>query len=309
MLTTSSVQKKHLIVVGGPTAVGKTDLAIDLANYWGTEILSADSRQIYKELNIGTAKPTAAQLAKVKHHFINELSITTIFTAADFESQSLARLSELFTKHQVVICTGGTGLYIRALVSGFDHIPSVDANILVKLQHDLDNLGLAVLARELRQADPVYAEQADLHNPHRVMRALSVCRQTNNPFSFYLSGQQKTRDFKITLVCLMRDREELYSKIEMRVDDMMRQGLEEEARSLLPYKHEQALQTVGYKELFDFFDGKIQRERAVELIKQNSRRYAKRQLTWFRNQGEWNFVDVKDANSKDYIIKLIGDDL
>ena len=294
---------RQLFILTGPTAVGKTEVAIELAQYFETEIVSADSRQIYRELSIGTAKPTLAELAQIKHHFIDEISVETNFTAADFERQAIARLESLFVKHPIVVCAGGTGLYLRALIEGFDEIPEVPSQLAQHLEKERRDNGLEALVAELKSLDPIAVSTLDTQNPHRVLRALAVCRHTGKRFSDFQTGQPKTRNFKIIQVCLTRDREELYGRINKRVDQMVEAGLEEEARSVETYQSNRALQTVGYKEFFSYFAGEYDRDRAIELIKQNSRRYAKRQMTWFRNQGTWNQFE---ADEPDLMKKLIG---
>lgn len=295
-------EEKKLIVIGGPTAVGKTDFAIEIARRLQTEIISADSRQVYKELSIGTAKPEKNLLDEIRHHFIDEISIEQLFTAADYEKQALERLTLLFESHDVVVCAGGTGLYFKALLEGFDDIPNVDHQVTMVLQKELETRGLDVLAHELRNHDPEYSAKADLANPHRVIRALSVIRQTGKPFSFYLTGEKKKRSFSTMKFYLSENRVILYDRINQRVDKMLRMGLEDEVRGLMPYRSHMALKTVGYRELFEYFDGNITYDKAVDLIKQNSRRYAKRQMTWFRNQGSWKIVEPDD---KDQILNSL----
>ena len=306
MMWQNEKKRKTLVILAGPTAVGKTELAIRLAQRLETDIISADSRQIYNELSLGTAKPTDVQLRTVKHHFINELSIEKKFTTADFERQAIKRLDNLFEQHSTVICAGGTGLYLKALVDGLDDVPDVPSEMVEELENEFRQHGITPLVIELSRLDPDYVAKADMSNPHRVLRALAVCRSTNTPFSSFLSGTAKSRAFQSIKICLTRDRTDLYDRINRRVDQMMDDGLEEEARMLVPFRHHQALQTVGYRELFDFFDGTQDRLRAIELIKQNSRRYAKRQMTWFRNQGKWEHFEAEKKGLMEQLLNLIS---
>lgn len=295
-----------LILIGGPTAVGKTSVSLDLAKVWDTEIISADSRQIYREMSIGTAKPEKEVLNSVRHHFIDEKSLVDQFTAADFEREAMNRLRSVFEYHNICIVTGGTGLYFKALTEGFDDIPRVPAEVINTLNAKLEVKGLDALVVELQSRDPEYAAIADLHNPHRVMRALSVIRFTDKPFSSFLHGIPKKRPFDTLQFVLVDDRESLYERINARVDQMIETGLVDEVKGLIEYRNHRAMQTVGYSELFRYFDGEFGLDRAIELIKRNSRRYAKRQLTWFRNQGNWNQVRVDSEDPVDYI-KLFTD--
>lgn len=283
-----NLNAKYLIVIAGPTGVGKTSLTIQLAQEFDIEILNADSRQIYKEINIGTAKPSAQELAIVPHHFINHLSITESFTASDYEQQAISKLDELFTTKDVAILSGGTGLYIQAVLHGLDDIPDVDPEVLKQLNQEYASYGLVQLEEELKRVDPVYHAKIDAHNPHRIIRALSVYRSHLTPFSKYLTESAKKREFVPILIVLNRDRKELYERINRRVDDMMANGLLEEVRLLEEHKQLNSMKTVGYQEIFDHLDGKQTLETAVELIKRNSRRYAKRQLTWYRNRADWH---------------------
>lgn len=308
MVREQGVQKKQLVFIAGPTAVGKTALTVQLARHYQTEIVSADSRQIYREMTIGTAKPSMAERGGVLHHFINSSSIHDVFTAADYEREALDTVNTIFQKQDVAFVAGGTGLYMRALMNGFDIIPDVDEAISAAVENDYQQFGLAGLQQELRTKDPVYYAKVDTQNPHRLMRAIGVIRQYDRPFSSYLTQQAKARPFDTIPICLTRPRELLYDRINRRVDIMMDMGLLDEVRDLLTFRHLRPLQTVGYAELFDYLEGKHSLERAVELIKQNSRRYAKRQLTWFRNQGDWTFVDVQeDEQPAQKIIQLIED--
>ncbi|WP_045687271.1 tRNA (adenosine(37)-N6)-dimethylallyltransferase MiaA [Hymenobacter sp. AT01-02] len=272
-----------LLVVTGPTAVGKTDLCVRLAQHLHTEVVSADSRQFFRELTIGTAKPTLAEMQGVPHHFIDSHSIREEYNAGRFEQDALALLAELFQRHQVVLLTGGSGLYLQAVTEGFDDLPAAPPAVREQLQQELMAQGLHVLSQELERLDPVTYARIDRQNPQRVLRALEITRATGQPFSSF-HGTRKTteRPFRIVKIALTREREELYQRIDQRMDQMLAAGLEDEARRLYPFRHHNALQTVGYQELFSYFEGQYDYNEAVRLLKRNSRRYAKRQLTWLR---------------------------
>lgn len=278
---------KELIVIGGPTGVGKSQMAIKLAELLGTEIISADSRQVYQELNIGTAKPSQRDLQRVKHHLIDVLSITSRFTASDFEQQGLSILQQIFKDHDLAIVCGGTGFYIHALCYGLDEIPDVDPASRQKFDTLFENFGLQSLQDELQSKDPDYFQQVDVANSRRIIRALSVIEQTGQTYSSFLRQEPASRPFHVTGILLEEERHTLYDKINRRVDQMILDGLEDEVRSLLPWKTLPALQTVGYQEWFEFFEEKISRDEVIRLIKRNTRRYAKRQCTWFRKHGKW----------------------
>ena len=292
-MTTST---KRLVVLVGPTGSGKTDLSIRLARRLGAPILSTDSRQLYRGMPIGTAQPTAEQLQAAEHHFIASHDITENLNCGAYAEQALARLSELFATHDCVVAVGGSGLYVQALCEGMDDLPEGDSEIRRALTEKLQQEGLDALCAELKELDPHYYEQVDRSNPARVMRALEVCRQTGRPYSEQRTGERRKRDFQIIKIGTEMDRAVLYDRINRRVDRMIEQGLEQEARALYPHKELNALQTVGYKELFGYFDGAWSREEAIELIKRNSRRYAKRQMTWFRRDPEifWAAPDATD---------------
>ena len=279
----------ELVIVLGPTAVGKTDYSIGLAREYGSPVISCDSRQIYREMKIGTAPPSAEQLAAVPHCFIGTRSVTEPYTAGKYELDALALLDELFRDHGTLVMCGGSGLYIDALCNGLDAFPDVDPQIRENLMTRLENEGLEALRFELRRLDPQTYESIDPANRQRVVRALEVCIGTGRPFSSYKTAAARERPFSIRKIGLTRERGELYDRINRRVDLMMEAGLEEEARSLLPYRDFPALNTVGYRELFDCFDGKYPLEEAVRLIKRNTRHYAKKQLTyWGRDDSiEW----------------------
>lgn len=288
---------KFLIVIVGPTAVGKTSLCIDIARELDTEIISADSRQFFREMEIGTAKPSEKELQQVKHHFVNSHSIHDKFTAGDFEREALQRIDELFADKRCLIMTGGSGLYINAVTEGMADIPEVDLAIREDLNDRLEKEGLAVLVEELKRLDPEYYEVVDLKNPQRITRALEVCIGTGEKYSELRKNSKKERDFEVIKIGLNRPREELYARINERMDLMIGQGLFDEARALYPYKDHYALQTVGYKEIFDFFDGAYDREEAVRLLKRNSRRYAKRQMTWFGKDQDISWFHPDDYQS------------
>lgn len=277
--------KKKLIVVGGPTASGKTALAIELAQQFGTEIVSADSRQFYKEMSIGTAKPTPHELAQAKHHFIDNLSIHDSYSVGDFERDALAVLKTIFEKNDTAIMVGGTGLYIRAVCEGLDEFPDVPLSIRQEFEAIFEKEGLEPLQKLLEEVDYKYFTEVDIHNSVRLIRALSVWKVSGQPFSSFRSATKVVRDFEPVFKTIDLPRPVLYDRINRRVDMMMSEGLLEEARKLYPFKHLNALQTVGYTELFAHFDGQLTLEEAVDKIKQHSRNYAKRQTTWFKKNG------------------------
>lgn len=266
----------------GPTAIGKTDLAIRLAQHFKTEIISADSRQFFKEMSIGTAKPSAAELESAKHHFINSHSILDAFSVGDFEKEGLKKLTAIFAKEQMAILVGGSGLYINAITQGFDNLPKAPPELRDELNELLSSKGIEALQQQLKALDPDYFAEVDTNNPQRLIRALEVCISTGKAFSSFRTSTTQNRPFKIIKIGLNIDRELLYQRINQRVDLMMEQGLLDEVKRLLPYRDLNALQTVGYQELFAYLDEKCSLEEALEKIKQNTRRFAKRQLTWFR---------------------------
>jgi len=274
--------KKKLFVVIGPTAVGKTDYAISLALKFGSPVISCDSRQIYKELKIGTAPPTPEQLLAVKHYFIFSHSIHDYYTAGKYEVEALALLEELFKTHDSLVMAGGSGLYVDAVCRGIDNFPATDIALRELLMQRLANEGLESLRMELKLLDRESYEAIDIANPQRVVRALEVSLQTGEKFSSFKSYQSKSRDFEIEKIFIERPREELYERINRRVELMMENGLLDEVRALYEFRERPALKTVGYRELFGYLDGKYSLDDAVGLIKRNSRRYAKRQMTWWR---------------------------
>ncbi len=286
---------KQLIVVCGPTAVGKTALAIQLAKQYHTEIISADSRQFYREMSIGTAKPSAEELAAAPHHFINSHSITEEFNAGAFEKAALLLLEQLFTQYDTVIAVGGSGLYISALCAGLDELPEKDEAVRKQLQTVFEAQGITALQAQLQELDPVYYQQVDTHNPQRLLRALEVCLVTGKPYSSFRKQSATARPFTITKIGLDLPRPQLYAQINTRVEQMMQAGLLKEAEQLYANKHLNALQTVGYTELFDYFDQKHSLPRAIELIQQNTRRFAKRQLTWFGRDEEIKWFSPADT--------------
>lgn len=277
---------KRLLVIVGPTGSGKTDLSIRLARHYRAPILSTDSRQFYRGMAIGTAQPDPDQLQAAEHHFIASHDLKEDLNCGSYETQALSCLEKLFAKHDWVIAVGGSGLYVRALCEGMDDLPQADPELREALSRRLETEGVDALAAELRTLDPAYYARVDRKNPARVMRALEVCLQTGRPYSEQRTGVRRPRPFGIVKVGVDLPREELYARIDRRVDRMVADGLEAEARALYPYRMLNALQTVGYREFFDYFDGRTNYEEAVSLIKRNSRRYAKRQLTWFRRDPE-----------------------
>ncbi|MCS6824145.1 MAG: tRNA (adenosine(37)-N6)-dimethylallyltransferase MiaA [Cytophagaceae bacterium] len=298
------IMQKKLIVLAGPTAVGKTELAIDIALRYRTEILSADSRQFYRELNVGTAKPDTDMLSKVKHHFINNLSVHDEYNAGTYERDALICLQEIYENNDIAVLCGGSGLFIDAVCRGFDALPEKDENIRNTLNQRLKEQGLESVAEELKRIDPVYAGQADIKNPVRVIRALEVYYITGMPYSALRVRRVEPRFFSSIKICLYRERNELYQRIDSRMDTMLKNGLVEEAKSLLPYAHLNALQTVGYSEVFDYLNGKYDYNELVRLLKRNSRRYAKRQLTWFRKDPEYAWFH---AEEREQIFKYLDE--
>ena len=286
-----------LIIVTGPTASGKTAFSIEMAKALNTVILSADSRQFYKEMSIGTAAPTEEELAQVKHHFVHHISIEDKYDVADYERDALQLLEELFKTHDTVIMTGGSGLFIDAVCNGIDAMPDVQPEIRQKVEKLLQEGGLKTLQDEVQRLDPEYFAIVDQQNPRRLQRALEVCYQTGQPFSSFRSGNTVQRDFEIKKYALLWERQALIERINNRVDLMMEQGLLEEAQSLYPKRHLNALNTVGYKELFAYFDGNCTLEEAVEQIKIHTRQYAKRQMTWLRRDKSYTWITPDELNS------------
>ena len=273
---------KQLIVITGPTASGKTAVAIELARLYKSEIVNADSRQFFREMNIGTAKPTAKELKTVQHHFIDNLSIVDKYNIGIFEKEVLEKLNLLFQTNDTIFLTGGSGLYIDAVCKGIDKLPESSEEIRKELIYILNTEGIEALQEKLKISDPEHFAKTDIQNPHRLIRALEINMVSGKKVSELQKAEVKKRDFEIKKIGLLLDRDELYSKINRRVDEMIHKGLVEEVQSLLPYRSENALQTVGYKEIFDYLENKTSLPEAIELIKQNTRNYAKRQMTWFR---------------------------
>ncbi len=273
--------KNFLIVLLGPTGVGKTDLSISLSKTFNAPILSSDSRQFFKEMKIGTAVPSDYQLNSATHYFIGHKSVTERYSCGMFEIEALNLLTDIYKTHKAAMLVGGSGLYIDALCNGIDDFPTPDAELRQSLLKQLKNDGIESLRAQLKLLDPEYYNSVDLKNPQRVLKGLEVCLQTGRTYTSFLTNPSKQRPFQIIKVGLNREREELYNRINQRVDEMIQQGLVDETKSLYPLKHLNALNTVGYRELFDYLDGKHNLETAIELIKRNSRRYAKRQLTWW----------------------------
>ena len=274
--------KKSLVVLLGPTAVGKTELSLQLAERLGCPIISADSRQLYRDMVVATAAPTREQLARVPHHFIGTLSLTDYYSAACYEEEAMALMQELFAHHDTLLLTGGSMMYIDAVCNGIDEIPTISEEVRRAVVTRYEEEGLDVLLEELLRLDPDFYEKVDRRNPKRVIHAVEICRMTGQPYSSLRTETKKERPFDIVKIGLTRPREELYGRINSRVDAMMRDGLEAEARRLYPYRHLNALNTVGYKEMFAYFDGTYDLPAAVEKIKRNTRVYARKQMTWFR---------------------------
>ena len=288
-------KRKTLLMIVGPTAIGKTRMAIALATHFGTEILSCDSRQFFKELRIGTAVPSAEELVQVPHHFIQHKSIFESYSVGDFERDAIALLDDLFRKYDVVVMVGGSGLYAKAIIDGLDDFPEVDEVIRQELNEAYAQKGIEYLQELLKTLDEVQYNQMDVQNPQRLIRALEVCRASGKPYSSFLQRKEKQRDFTSVQIGLTADRTEVYERINKRVDMMLEEGLLIEARDMMPYKHLNALQTVGYKELFSFFEGECSFEAAIEAIKMNTRRFAKRQFTWFQKDKRIKWFDYRSS--------------
>ncbi|MBD3582961.1 tRNA (adenosine(37)-N6)-dimethylallyltransferase MiaA [Flavobacterium selenitireducens] len=288
---------KFLITIVGPTAIGKTALGIELAQAFDCEIISCDSRQFYREMAIGTAVPEADELAAATHHFIHNKSIFERYTVGDFETDAIAKLDELFETRDVAVMVGGSGLYVDAVLNGFDEFPEIDSAVRAAVSADYAKYGLTHLQSEVRKYDPYYFAEADIQNPQRMMRALEVCIGTGQPYSSFRKRETKVRRFTPIVIGLDAPRGIIYDRIDKRVDIMLEKGLVEEAQAVYPYRQLNALQTVGYRELFDYFDGKTNLETAVEAIKTNTRRFAKRQLTWFRRNNDTTWFAFDDRLS------------
>ena len=297
-----------LINILGPTAIGKTSLSIKIANYYQTEIISADSRQFYKEMKIGTAVPEIEELKAAPHHFIQHISVENDYSVGDFEKEAIQKLEDLFKEKQLVVMVGGSGLYIKAVTEGLDDFPDVDPEIRQNLNSHLEKDGIDWLQKKLFVLDPEYYKNADVQNPHRLIRALEICIATGKPFSSFLNQDKENRNFKTINIGLTADREMIYERINHRVDIMIENGLVEEAKALYPQRNLNALNTVGYKELFKYFDGDWDLETAISEIKKNTRRFAKRQLTWFRKDDtiKWFEYDQNPEEIFDYIDSQIN---
>ena len=298
---------KVLLTVVGPTAIGKTALAIQLAHHFDTEILSADSRQFFKEMEIGTAVPTKEELKKVPHHFIQHKSIFEPYSVGDFEKEAIKLLDDLFLKKDIVVMVGGSGLYVDAVVSGLNEFPEVDPEIREKLNQQLEEEGLEPLQNELKQRDPKYYKSVDLDNPHRLIRALEVCIASNKPYSSFLNLPKPKRPFKTLYVGIDAPREVIYDRINTRVDLIMDAGLLNEVKKLYPHKKLNALQTVGYKELFEYIEAQSTLEFAVSEIKKNTRRFAKRQLTWLRKNN--GILWIPYDGEPNQVLQMVTDQL
>jgi len=300
--------KKTVVIILGPTAIGKTSLSITIANHYKTEIISADSRQIFKELSIGTAIPDSRQLNTVKHHLIQNHSIHEYYNASNFEIEALEIINAIFTSKDIAVMTGGSMLYIDTFCNGIDDLPTIDPEIRKNVIKKFDEQGIESLRHELKKIDPDYYQLVDLKNHKRILHALEVYYMTGKKYSSFRSNTKKERDFNIIKIGLNIDRKSLHERINVRVDKMIEEGLIEEARNLIPYKHLNSLNTVGYKELFDYFDEKISLHEAIELIKRNTRRYARKQLTWFNRDAEigWFTPDQTEEIIQHIDAKLIS---
>lgn len=295
-------KRKKLIVIAGPTAVGKTSFAIELAQHLKAEIISADSRQFYEEISIGTAKPTSEELALVPHHFIGNLSIADYFNVSRFENEVITLLEKLFLKHQTIVMVGGSGLYIDAVCKGIDDLPDADEKLRSDLKNQFKEKGLESFLVELQKLDPEYFEIVDKANPNRILRALEVIKETGKTYTELRKNSKKERSFEIQKFCLTRERAELFERISIRVDQMMEEGLLEEVKTQLPNRKLNALNTVGYKEFFKYLDGEISLEQAITDLKTNTRRYAKRQLTWFKRDDSYTWIK---PDQMDEVLKSI----
>jgi len=292
-----------LVVIAGPTAVGKTQLCVQVAQHFNTEIISADSRQFYKELAIGTAKPTFQEMQNVKHHFVNFLSIQQNYNVNEFEKEALVVINKLFKQHQIVILTGGSGLFIDALCDGFDDdLPGADEQLRAELETLYQKYGIEILQKKLNQLDPKFYQKIDLNNIKRLTRAIEVCMITGKPYSELRKGTKQNRPFNLLKIALNRNREELFERINLRVEKMIQEGLLNEVKSVLVDKDKNALKTVGYSELFDFLEDKCTFEQAITNIKINTRRYAKKQINWFSKDTDYQWFHPDEINE---IINLI----
>ncbi len=294
----------YLITIIGPTAIGKTALSIALAQHFGCDIISCDSRQFFKEMRIGTAVPSEEELASATHHFIQNKSIFENYTVGDFEKEAITKLDELFLKNNIQIMVGGSGLYVDAILKGFDDFPNIDNSVREKVNTDFEQFGIDYLQNKLKELDPEYCQKLmlensqTLQNPQRMKRFVEVCIGTGKPYSSFLNQKKNQRNFTPIIIGLEADREIMYDRINKRVDIMINEGLAKEVENLFPNKHLNALQTVGYKELFDYFDGKITLDFAIKEIKKNTRRFSKRQLTWFKRTENMKWFDYLTDRTK-----------
>lgn len=293
-----------LVILLGPTGVGKTELSLRIAEHFGSPIISSDSRQLYKDLPIGTAAPTPAQLARVKHYMVGDLSLTDYYSASQFEEDVISLLHKLHPTQSVVVMTGGSMMYIDAVSKGIDDIPSITSEIRDSIYKQFEEEGLINILEELKLSDPIHYEEVDRSNHKRVIHAVEVCRMTGKPYSSFRTKSRKQRPFLIIQVGLTRNRDELYKRINQRVDQMIEEGLIEEARHVYPFKHLNSLNTVGYKELFKYFDGEWTLEQAIEKIKRNSRVYARKQMTWFKRDPEITWFNPEQE--KDIINHILS---
>jgi tRNA dimethylallyltransferase len=302
---------KTLISIVGPTAIGKTKLAIHIAEHFKTEIISADSRQFFKEMTIGTAVPSEEELSAVKHHFIQHKSIMETYSVGDFERDALKQLQSLFKENDIAVMVGGSGLYIDAVAKGLDHFPKVGTDIRKKLNELYQEQGIMPLQEKLKTLDPEYHKVVDLKNPHRLIRALEICIGTHKPYSSFLDRPKTKRPFRVVTLGLYADRPLLYNRINKRVDRMMEMGLLTEATALKKYGHLNALQTVGYRELFDFLEGKWDKPTAIAEIKKNTRRFAKRQITWFKRNQETHWIpyDYQETEVLDKLDTILHENI
>ena len=300
-----NIDKKYLIVLVGPTASGKTKLSIDIANLYDAEILSADSRQFYKELEVGTAKPNKVELSKAKHHFINNLSIHDNYSVGKYKTEVDSVLMNYFKKNNYAVLVGGSGLFVDVVCNGIDDIPKVPNELRNKVREYYKTNGLNYIQNLLKQYDKNHYDVIDLNNPQRILRALEVCIYTKKPFSSFLMKKQQKNNFHLIKIGLNPPREILYENINSRVDSMIKNGLIDEALNLVDFKNLNSLQTVGYKELFDFFDNKISEKEAIDLIKRNTKKYAKKQMTWFKRDRDIKWFEKIDNSIFEYVKKII----
>ena len=296
-------QQKYLIVIGGPTASGKTNMAIKVAQHFNTTILSADSRQFYREMSIGTAKPTPKELGQVEHHFVDSLSIHEDYSVGDFEREAIELLDNLFKKNDFVVMAGGSGLFVKAVCEGLDQFPDVPNEVKEKWNRLYEQNGIEFLKEKLATVDPEYFKEVDQENPRRLMRAITVHEASGTPFSVFRNQPKPKRVFKPIYLFLKKERTQLYQDINLRVDQMIKEGLEKEVTALKPHLHLNALQTIGYREFIPYFENEVDLDQVIDKIKQHTRNYAKRQMTWYRGQENWKEVDSGDFESALMIVQ------